>query len=129
MRRLRVTQVFFSATNYDISALYRGHAADIPIIFAIDQPQAQTPTIYGDLCTSIAAPGPGLFTLDGIGLFGSPNPTLRADPDWFMSFPLTPAIEAALVGVTLSFQIYGLDVSRPFPENAFATNCQTVTFI
>ena len=99
-----------------------------PIVFAGDQPQPAPgflPTPYGPIYTSILAPQPGFGALDGLGLFGPPDPSLFTAPGWSRLFVLPPA---ALSGITVVFQVYGLDLSIPFPDAAIVSNPVTITF-
>ena len=58
------------------------------------------------------------MALDGIGLFGPPDPSMVADPDWIRQFN----VPASASGLSVVFQIYGFIPGAVFPDNIFISN-------
>lgn len=118
-RRLRLTNV-----NATLRVLTYAHEhPSVPLLLAIDLPlpaPGYLPSIYGDLATTVANPGPNLVVLDGIGAFGPPDPTLVTNPAgaWNRTYqaPNPP------LGITFSLQLHGYDVAYPFPQVVTSSN-------
>ena len=124
-RSLTVTSI---ASADVFVVVFRNDAAGVPITLVADAPLPASnvvSTIFGDIHTSILAPGPSLVAFDGLGLLGPPDPSVVANPNFVrtMAFP-------GLVGsgVTATFQVYGIDASQPYPLNGFVSNPVTFTF-
>jgi glucose/arabinose dehydrogenase len=94
------------------------------------EPPAATPyasTSWGDIWTSVASPVPGLGSMDGLGLFGPPDPQFRTQAD-IPYFLLTISGLPPTGGTTLLVQAYGIDTSLfPAPEAIMISNTQIVT--
>ena len=122
VRRLIVT---FNSTGI-LSAVFIGNVTPLPLIFAVDVPlpgPGFVTTSFGDIYTSIMNPGPSLFVVDGIGLFGPPLAELVATPTWSASAPYS-----STPGTTLVFQVYGIDTNdAPLPD-VIVSNSVTLTF-
>ena len=119
IRRFRVIR---AAT---ILSLNYGHEdGPLPLLIAADVPGPITQTPFGDIATSVLAPLSSLIVLDGLGVFGPPDPTIVATPTFsrvYTGFPPT------LLGVNLVFQLYAIDFDYSFPENIVVAPAVTVT--
>lgn len=92
---------------------YKHVTPNVPLLFAVDIANGTPPTgfltPFGPIYTSILSPSSTLSALDGLGVFGPPDPTLMTGPtgDWTSVFSKPfPAI-----GATFTAQIYGYDAS------------------
>lgn len=129
---------FPSSGTSIFSLTFRYDRAGLPLIVAADSPPP-TPiaTSYGSVATSIFSPGPSLFILDGIGVFGPPDPTLvtvtspngigslSVSGTWSLSVTY-PTV--AIQGQTFVFQIYAYDPVRPGPLAVIISNAVLRTF-
>lgn len=129
---------FPSSGTSNFSLTFRYVRAGLPIIVAADSPPP-TPiaTSYGSIATSIFSPGPSLFILDGIGVFGPPDPALVTgiSPNGIGSLSVGGAWSlsvtyptAAIQGQTFVFQIYAYDPVRPGPLAVIVSNAVVRTF-
>ena len=119
IRRFRVIR---AAT---VLALNYGHEdGPLPLLIAADVPGPITQTPFGDVATSVLAPLPSLIVLDGLGVFGPPDPTIVAAPIFNRSYTGFPP---TLLGVNLVFQLYAIDFDYSFPENIVVAPAVTVT--
>lgn len=92
----------------------------VPFIFAADfPPAAPFGTPFGDIWTSILAPTPSLYLLDGIGTFASPVPGLTTAPNIAITATLNALPQP---GSAFVAQAYGIDDSQPYPANLIVTN-------
>jgi hypothetical protein len=114
-----------------ITAEVRHSQTNSPFTLAFEPP-ASSPyllTPFGDVWTSVIAPGSGLQALDGLGLIGPANPGFRtgtSSPVWFYTLANLPP----LGGVTLLFQGYAIDTALyPAPESIMISNTQIVTIL
>ena len=127
-RRLDVSFEPIVGTLGALDLEFLNDRAGVPLLVAIDTPLPPPgflSTVYGDIHTSIFSPGPTFGALDGIGVFGPPNPGIVAGPNFGGAF----VIDAApLAGMTFVFQVYGFDASRPFPAAVIASNPENVGF-
>lgn len=102
-------------TPTSVTMNYRHLTPNVPLLFAVDVANGTPPTglttPFGTIYTSVLAPLPSLFYLDGLGLFGPPDPSLITGPTgtWSQTFP----IPLPPIGVTFTAQIYGYDASYP----------------
>lgn len=102
--------------------------AGVPFILAVDSPLPApgfVSTTYGEIWTSILTPSSNLILWDGIGAFGPPASSMVTSPDWSATISVNTV---PLAGITFVAQIYGLDLSLPFPRSIVITNPLTVTF-
>lgn len=94
--------------------------AGIPYILAADAvPLTPTSSVFGPLWTSIAMPLPTLFVLDGIGLFGPPNPAMVSAGNISVVTRLAPS---GPLGVNLVVQAYAFDPTMTAPFGVIVTN-------
>ena len=120
--------VHWVSTIETLAVIYRDQTSGLPIVVAADTPLAApgvVPSLFGDIHTSLLAPGPSFVALDGIGLFGPPDPTIVTNPSFLRSFPI-PGL--AGTGAMAVFQVYGFDASQPYPLNGFVSNPVTIMF-
>ncbi|MCA9321462.1 MAG: hypothetical protein KDB53_12035, partial [Planctomycetes bacterium] len=101
-------------------------AEAMPFVLAADLPTA-TPTgsPYGLIHTSLLAPGPNFAALDGLGLFGSPDPTAIAAPNYFQVLTVNGPIPT---GLTVVLQLYTFDPSAAFPHNIVISPPRLLSF-
>lgn len=105
----------------------------LPIVVAADSPPpAPISTSYGTIATSILTPGPGLFVLDGLGVFGPPDPAIVTGPrlsgegaEWSASLNFPTSL---LQGMTFVSQVYAIDLLRPPQLAVIVSNAVTRTF-
>ena len=93
-------------------------AADLP-------PASPLITPFGEIHTSILSPGPAFAALDGLGLFGPPDPTAVADPGQFLVATIPAGTPP---GLTLVVQFYGLDEEIGFPRSIVVSPPRTLVF-
>lgn len=122
IRRLRTAKV---ATN--VFANYSHEHGAVPLMFAVDTPlpaPGYVATPVGNVATSILAPLPSLFVLDGIGIYGVVDGTLTtsASGSWARLFSMVPA----LGGTTFVFQVYGYDPFYTGIDAYFVSNATTL---
>ncbi|MCA9321382.1 MAG: VCBS repeat-containing protein [Planctomycetes bacterium] len=104
----------------------QGHGVPVPFVLAGDlPPAAPTPTIFGDLYTSILSPSPTFVAFDGLGLFGAPNPSAVANPTFQGTWNIPPGVPP---GMTMVLQVYLLDPFLQFPSNVMISSPRVITF-
>lgn len=102
---------------------YNHDHPQVPLIFAVDTPlppPGYVTTPFGNIATSILAPGPGFVALDGFGVFGSIDPGMSTNSSnqWFRGFTLPPFT----IGASFVAQIYGYDIAYPGLDAYFVSN-------
>lgn len=122
MRRLLI--YLLPGANHPIILFYNHEDGPTPLIIAADFPRTPIPTPSGIIETSILSPQPGFIFLDGVGLFGTADPFVIADPDYIH----VSAVPPALFGLSVVFQVYGIDPDYPFPQSIIISPAVTVTF-
>lgn len=120
-RRLLVAQ---GGNSFIVS--YRHEHPNVPLILAADAPGAASiSTPYGTVATSILAPSPNFFALDGLGIVGVTDPTMITAPSgqFLRGFIVAPSVTGTFV-----LQMYGYDVAATYPFDYIVSNPVTVTF-
>lgn len=113
-----------AATNigFLLAISFQHEHADVPLLLAVDTPPASPylSTPYGDIWTTILAPQPTLFYLDGFGLFGSIDPGMVTGPQgtWVRTYLLQPEF----YNVTFIAQMYGYAALNVFPDDYIVSN-------
>ncbi|MCA9323164.1 MAG: hypothetical protein KDB53_20655, partial [Planctomycetes bacterium] len=129
-RRFQVTLNLNPPVGLPFIAVQLEHAGALPLPFtlAVDvplPPPGALFTPFGDINTSLLARGPAFAAIDGLGLFGIPNPTAIADPNYFQVFPITSAIPPGTVAIV---QAYARDFSLPFLDGIVISPAATLLF-
>jgi hypothetical protein len=122
-----LTVTYVPAVNF-LSLNVKHSQANSPVTIALD---AQSPSPYvtipgiGDLWTTILAPAPTLFALDGLGLVGPPNPLYKtnAASSYVTSFTNLPP----LGGWAITLQAYAFDTAKSTNEAFMISNKVNVT--
>lgn len=114
----RAILVVHAPSTASLVLVYRHERSGVPILIAADLPQPLTPTPYGSIATSILNPQPTLGWIDGLGLFGPPNPSAVTAPNWSFATTIPPSV----YGLALVAQSYAIDVAYPFPASLIVGN-------
>ena len=127
--------IFTRALSTAVTAVPGGNVATIdyfhermgvPLLVAADSVPYQLGFGVDTIATSILAPSSGLVVLDGLGLFGPPNPTVVTSPTFSFSAFVPVGV---LGGVTFTVQAYGLDFAYPtFPDYVVISNPAPLIF-
>jgi glucose/arabinose dehydrogenase len=124
-----VTVTYVAFFNY-FSVTVRHSQTNSPVTLCLETPPPTGPyftTPWGDVWTSVLSPHVGFGALDGLGLLGPPDPTIKTAagvPNWTLTVsPLPPQ-----GGITFLFQAYAIDTAL-YPANPayMISNTQVVT--
>jgi hypothetical protein len=113
-----------------LNVIVRHSELNSPVTLCWETPPPPSPyamTAWGDIWTSVISPVPGLGALDGLGLLGPADPTVKTgstQPQWGITVtPLPP-----FGGLALRLQAYAIHVALyPAPESIMISNAPTLT--
>lgn len=107
--------------------MYAHEHGDVPLTVAVDAPlpaPGYVSTSLGNVFTSILSPGPSLFVLDGLGVLGPIDGTIRTSVGGtFIRSAPTPSVP---LGVSYVVEVYGYDPAYLGLDAYFISNAAFV---